>query len=412
VADLVLDPSVVEEQVRKLNRQADSLGVLGVILAAPFGAVIGGFPLVAHGPIPSKYGIATVLLGALLTGVLGHIIASGRAFGYRLRGQLMLGQLRLEQNVEALLAVSERPVTLAALPAAEPQPVALPEPPRIEELFQAGLAMPESAPVVEHMPTVSPTPVEPDEIAPLPAAEAEVEVEEVAPLPVSETTPDPLPLPSWAADLEHTLATFAPSLTPASPVTPEPEPEPNPVWAVPVHEEPAHADLEHTLATFAPSPTPVSTVTVEPEPEPTQVWAVPVHEEPVHQQAEPTPVWAAPVHVEPVHEEAEPTPVWAAPVHMEPVHDEPSPAPTLPVFATAQDITTPPTHAPLTPPALEETRRQDFGSTTPVWALPATEQQPEAAPAPAAAAPAPDEHPDLSTMSIAEIARLAERGSI
>src|SRR5207248_389265 len=193
----------------------------GVIVAAPFGAVIGGFPLVAHGPIPSKYGIATVLLGALLAGVLGHIIASGRAFGYRLRGQLMLGQLRLEQNVEALLAVSERPVALAALPAAEPQ-VALPEPVRIEELFQAGLAMPESAPVVEHMPSSEPTPVEPEEIAPPPAVEAEVEVEveveEAAPLPAPEPTPDPLPLPSWAADLEQTLARFAPSPTPVSPV--------------------------------------------------------------------------------------------------------------------------------------------------------------------------------------------------
>ena len=396
MADLLLDPSVVEEQVRRLNRQADSLGVLGVILAAPFGAVIGGFPLVADGPIPSKYGIATVLLGALLAGLLGHIIARGRAFGYRLRGQLMLGQLRLEQNVEALLAVSERPVTLAALPAADPQPVALPEPPRIEELFQAGLAMPESAPVVEHMPTSESTPAEPEEIAPPPAAEAEAEVEfeveEVAPLPISEPTPDPLPLPSWAADLEHTLATFAPSPTPVPPVTPEPEPEPTPVWAAPVHEEPAHADLQHLLATAAPSLTPVSPVTPEPAPEP-----------------EPTPVWAAPVHVEPVHAEAEPTTVWAAPVHVEPVHDEPSPAPTLPVFATAQDITPAPTSAPLTP-ALEETPRQDFGSTTPVWALPATERQPEAEPL--AAAAAPDTEPDLSTMSIAEIARLAESGSI
>jgi len=217
VADLVVDPNVVEEQVRKLNRQADSLGVLGVILAAPFGAVIGGFPLVADGPIPSKYGIATVLLGALLAGLLGHIIARGRAFGYRLRGQLMLGQLRLEQNVEALLAVSERPVTLAALPAAEPQPVALPEPPRIEELFQAGLAMPESAPVVEHMPTVAPRPAEHQEIAPPPAAEAEVEVEveEVAPLPVSGPTPDPLPFPRWPRDSGQTLETSPPSRPPA-----------------------------------------------------------------------------------------------------------------------------------------------------------------------------------------------------
>jgi len=130
VADLALDSTVVEEQIRRLNRHADTLGVLGVVIAAPFGAVIGGLPLVAHGPIPSKFGIATLLLGALLTGTLGYIIARGRSFGYRLKAQLMLGQLRLEQNIEALLAVSERPV-VPALPAAEPVP-ALPEPPRIE----------------------------------------------------------------------------------------------------------------------------------------------------------------------------------------------------------------------------------------------------------------------------------------
>jgi hypothetical protein len=63
-----------------------------------------------------------------------------------------------------------------------------------------------------------------------------------------------------------------------------------------------------------------------------------------------------------------------------PTHEEPAPAPTLPA-----------------------------------WAVPTSEQQPEAvrAPAvPASDAPAPAAHPDLSSMSIAEIARLADAGSI
>jgi hypothetical protein len=164
VADLALDTSVVEEQILRLNRQADSLGFLGVVVGAPIGAVIGGLPLVAHGPIPSKFGIATLLLGALLTGALGYILARSRSFGYRLKAQLMLGQLRLEQNIEALLAISERP----ALPAPEPQH-ALPEPPRaaeplrIEDLLEAGLGLPTDAPVVDHAP-----PAAPEEIAPEP----------------------------------------------------------------------------------------------------------------------------------------------------------------------------------------------------------------------------------------------------
>src|SRR5205085_8288212 len=94
VADLSLDPTLVEEQVRRLNRQADSLGLLGVVIGLAAGAVIGGLPLAARGPIPSKFGIATLLLGVLLGGLLGYVVGNSRAFGYRLRGQLMLGQLR------------------------------------------------------------------------------------------------------------------------------------------------------------------------------------------------------------------------------------------------------------------------------------------------------------------------------
>jgi hypothetical protein len=344
VADLALDPTVVEEHVRRLNRQADSLGLLGVVLGAPVGAVIGGLPLVAHGPIPSKFGIATLLLGALLTGTLGYIVAKGRSFGYRLKAQLMLGQLRLEQNVEALLAVSERP-DVPALAAAEPMH-ALPEPPRIEELVDAGLAMPTHAPVVDYAP-----PVEPEEIAPLPEPE---------PLPV----PEPVQLPSWAADLERAMAAAVPTPAPPTPspepeqITPLPEPEPLPV-PEPVQLPSWAADLERAVPAAAPTPAPPAPSS---EPEPAPPWSLPVREEPV-------------------------------------------PTPTLPAWAEPQEVVPAPTPAPEPSPEPAPTH---------VWAVPAAEeQQPEPEVAPPAPAPAPPAAaPDLSTLSISEIARLADAGSL
>src|SRR5213076_6061 len=95
---------------------------------------------------------------------------------------------------------------------------ALPEPPRIEELVDAGLAMPTAGPVVDYTP-----PAEPDEIAPLPEPEP---------------APEPIQLPSWAADLEHALTAAVPTFTPPAPA-PDPEPEEAPAWTLPVREEPA-----------------------------------------------------------------------------------------------------------------------------------------------------------------------------
>jgi hypothetical protein len=340
VADLALEPAIVEEQIRRLNRQADSLGVLGVIIGAPVGAVIGGLPLVAHGPIPSKFGIATLLLGALLTGTLGYIVTRGRSFGYRLKAQLMLGQLRLEQNIEALLAVSERPI-VPALPAPEPVP-ALPEPPRIEELLDAGLAMPTAAPVVDYTP-----PVEAEEIAPLPDPE---------PLP----EPEPVQLPSWAADLEQRLAAAAPAPAPRAPApSAEPEPEPTHAWALPIREEPAPAP---TIPSWAE----LHEFTPAPAPEPT-----------------PAPTWSGLQEVAPA-----PAP-------------EPAPEPTpAPAWSGPQEVAPAPMPEPAPPP---------------VWAVPAAKvEQPEPEPEPEAeAAPTtPTAPPDLSTMTIAEIARLADAGAL
>jgi hypothetical protein len=274
VADLSLDPNIVEEQVRKLNRQADSLGLLGVVLALPVGAVIGGMPLVADGPIPSKYGIATLLLGALLAGLLGYMLGNGRAFGYRLRAQLMLGQLRLEQNVEALLVVTERPAPVAALAAPGAAQIALPEPPRIEEIIEAGLAMPEPAPLTDYTPTFEWSPAQDEEVAPVPAVEPEefeplhavepeeieplpaAELEEIEPLPAPKPMPDLAPAPSWAEALEEAMAAPAPSTAPV----PEPEPvsdlAPAPSWAAALEQTIATTATQNAAPAAGPEPTP------------------------------------------------------------------------------------------------------------------------------------------------------------
>jgi hypothetical protein len=349
MADLLLDPTVVEAQVLRLNRKADALGFVGVVLGVIPGAAIGGFPIVANGPIPPKYGIASLLLGALLGGALGHILASSRGFTHRLRAQMMLGQLRLEQNVAALLAVSEHPAPIRALPA--PEPVhALPEAPRIEEIIGAGLGLPEPTPATEVAATLESTPPvqhealapaepsEPEPVAPTVHAEPEPAAElqpAAAPAPTHEPEPEILhelvpPAPAWAAALDQALPSLG--IEPARAPEPASDPAAPSTWGLPAREEPA------------PAPAPPAT---------------------------PTP------------------PAWPRAAETEP---EPMPAPT--------------------PLPLPEPLRPDFGSTTPAWAPPAPAPAVEEAAAEEPVPPAPAAHTDLSSLSIAEIARLADAGSL
>lgn len=324
MADLSLHPDIVEEHVRKLNRQADSFSVGSVVIGLVAGAAIGGMPLVAHGAIPSKFGIATLLLGALLGGVLGHMLGSARSFGYRLRAQQALGQLRLEQNVEALLAAGGRgaPVAVETAPV-EPEQQLLPD---LTPAFEW--------PTVEREPELS-----------------LAELDETTPEPEPEPSPDILPA-AWAAVLEHAL----------SPVTAQPAPVP----------------------AFEPEPIP------EPEAMPEPTWSLPSPV--VEEQAPAFAGWSDPVEVVPA-----PTPEY-----------QPQPQPEYALMPAAR--------------ATEEAEidHPSFGTTTPPWAVPMVAPDPEpaaaAAETPVVTPPtppaAPSPVPDLSTMSIAEIARLADAGSI
>jgi hypothetical protein len=122
------DPTIIERAAEKLYGKAQSVvhGCIsaGVVVGATFGAI----PLTSLGdawPIPSIFGFATALCGAIVGGVIGFVIGDTRAFGYRLQAQATLCQVQLERNTAAsaqalaalMSAGSARPAAGPVLPA-------------------------------------------------------------------------------------------------------------------------------------------------------------------------------------------------------------------------------------------------------------------------------------------------------
>jgi hypothetical protein len=121
------DPRVIERFAEQLLAKAESVrvgcavggGVLGVL----FGAVpLTGLKLVWT--IPGRFGIATMLIGALVGVLAGWVIGEGRAFRYRVQAQMAYFQLEIERKVEASLEAALHPVLPAPVPVAVPAPVA------------------------------------------------------------------------------------------------------------------------------------------------------------------------------------------------------------------------------------------------------------------------------------------------
>jgi len=142
------EPRIIERAAEKLHSKAASVVpgcvAVGVVLGAAFGAV----PLTSLGnawPVPSTFGYATALLGAVLGGLVGYVIGDARAFGYRLQAQATLNQVRLERNTAlAARAIADLvSVAQAGRVAALAAPVA--EPP--EARAALGLVPPVSPPV-------------------------------------------------------------------------------------------------------------------------------------------------------------------------------------------------------------------------------------------------------------------------
>src|SRR5262249_57576624 len=86
--------------------------------------------------IPGTFGVATMLIGALVGVLVSWVIGEGRAFRYRVQAQMAYFQLEIERKVEASLEAALKPIALVppsgSLAVGPPVPVVpppAPEPP-------------------------------------------------------------------------------------------------------------------------------------------------------------------------------------------------------------------------------------------------------------------------------------------
>jgi hypothetical protein len=133
------DPRVLERSAEAAYRKANAIftGCVagGVVLGALFGATP-LTPIGAHWPIPQAFGFATMLLGAVLGGVVGYVVGDTRSALCRLQGQTALAQVESAKHAramaEAMREIHEMHEQLrdlaTAAPAPAPQPQAQPAP--------------------------------------------------------------------------------------------------------------------------------------------------------------------------------------------------------------------------------------------------------------------------------------------
>jgi hypothetical protein len=152
---LDFDATIIERFAHNLYRKAELFTVGAVVIGVVVGAAFGAVPLTSLGeywPVSDTFGFATMLIGALVGGVVGYVVGDARAFGYRLHAQVALCQIQIERTTAQTARLA---ATLAAAAAPRPDaPVAAapPTPPTP--------AMPPVAPAVGvAQPPVSPVPV-------------------------------------------------------------------------------------------------------------------------------------------------------------------------------------------------------------------------------------------------------------
>jgi hypothetical protein len=165
------DPRVIERFAESAYRRANAIftGCVagGVMLGSAFGATP-LTPLGAHWPIPPAFGFATMLLGAVLGGIVGYVIGDTRSALCRLQGQTALAQVESAKHARAMAdamreiheiheQIRELAVPAPApapAPALEPEPVTEPSPFNLPTLPPLRLA-------AGGAPDVKPPPVSP-----------------------------------------------------------------------------------------------------------------------------------------------------------------------------------------------------------------------------------------------------------
>jgi hypothetical protein len=157
------DPKIIERFADQLLRKADTVRVGCAVGGGIFGVFVGAVPLTPlHSVwgVPAGFGVATIIVGALLGILIGYVIGEGRAFRYRVQAQSAIFQLEIERRVSTAVAEAVASVAAQTAPTAPPAPVAVPAP------------VSEAAPVVEPAAEAAPTAPAPPVSPPLsPVAE-------------------------------------------------------------------------------------------------------------------------------------------------------------------------------------------------------------------------------------------------
>jgi hypothetical protein len=131
------DPRVIERFAESAYRKANAIFTGCVAGGVTLGAIFGATPLTpigAHWPIPQAFGFATMLVGALVGGVIGYVVGDTRAALCRLQGQTALAQVEGAKHARAMAdAMREiheihEQIRDLALPAPAAEPVPEPSP--------------------------------------------------------------------------------------------------------------------------------------------------------------------------------------------------------------------------------------------------------------------------------------------
>lgn len=163
------DPRVLERSAEAAYRRANAIFTGCVAGGVVVGAMFGATPLTpigAHWPIPQAFGFATMLLGALLGGVVGYVVGDTRSALCRLQGQTALAQVESAKHARAMAdamreihEIHEQIRDLATPAPATPAPPQ-PEPERTPEPSPFNLpSLPALRVATGGLPDVKPPPV-------------------------------------------------------------------------------------------------------------------------------------------------------------------------------------------------------------------------------------------------------------
>ena len=159
------DPKIIERFADQLLRKADTVRVGCAVGGGIFGVFVGAVPLTPLKSVwglPAGFGVATIIVGALIGILIGWVIGEGRAFRYRVQAQSAIFQLEIERRVTSAVAEAVATATAHAASPVIEEPQKPPSLPPLSPVIDSPRpAEPLLRPPGEPLPPLSPSPEEP-----------------------------------------------------------------------------------------------------------------------------------------------------------------------------------------------------------------------------------------------------------